>query len=76
VAWRLEGDAGAAIDDLERTVLAAGGVVLRYGQLYGPGTYFGRELPEHPRIDIDEAARRTAAAIEEPSGIIEIVERR
>jgi uncharacterized protein YbjT (DUF2867 family) len=76
VAWRLEGDAGGAVDDLERTVLAAGGVVLRYGQLYGPGTYFERELPEHPRIDIDEAARRTAAAIDEPSGIIEIVERR
>jgi nucleoside-diphosphate-sugar epimerase len=76
VAWRLEGDAGAAVDELERTVIAAGGVVLRYGQLYGPDTYFEHEPPEHPRIDIDEAARRTAAAIDEPSGIIEIVELR
>jgi uncharacterized protein YbjT (DUF2867 family) len=74
VAWRLEGDAGAAVDELERAVLGAGGVVLRYGQLYGPGTYFVHELPEHPRIEIDEAARRTALALDEPSGIIEIIE--
>ena len=32
VAWRLPGDAGAAVDELERLVLDAGGVVLRYGQ--------------------------------------------
>jgi uncharacterized protein YbjT (DUF2867 family) len=74
VAWRLEGDAGAAVDELERTVLGAGGVVLRYGQLYGPGTYFEHEFPEHPRIEIGEAARRTALALEEPPGVIEIVE--
>ncbi|HJR96994.1 MAG TPA: NAD-dependent epimerase/dehydratase family protein [Actinomycetota bacterium] len=75
VAWRLEGDAGAAVDELESTVLGAGGVVLRYGQLYGPGTYFEHEPPDHPRIGIGEAARRTALALEEPSGVIEIVER-
>jgi hypothetical protein len=49
--------------------------VLRYGQLYGPGTYFEHQPPEHPRIEIDEAARRTTLALEEPSGVIEIVER-
>ncbi|HWC70194.1 MAG TPA: NAD-dependent epimerase/dehydratase family protein [Actinomycetota bacterium] len=75
VAWRLEGDAGAAVDELERAVLGVGGVVLRYGQLYGPGTYFEHQPPEHPRIEIDEAARRTTLALEEPSGVIEIVER-
>jgi uncharacterized protein YbjT (DUF2867 family) len=75
VAWRLEGDAGAAVDELERAVLGVGGVVLRYGQLYGPGTYFEHQPPEHPRIEIDEAARRTTLALEEPSGFIEIVER-
>ena len=36
VAWRLPGDAGAAVDEMERLVLDAGGVVLRYGQFYGP----------------------------------------
>ena len=75
LAWRPEGDAGAAVDDLERAVLEAGGVVLRYGQLYGPGTYFELEPPSHPRIEVGEAARRTALALDQPSGIIEIVER-
>jgi uncharacterized protein YbjT (DUF2867 family) len=75
LAWRPDGDAGAAIDDLERAVLDAGGVVLRYGQLYGPDTYFEHEPPGHPRIEIGEAARRTALALDQPSGVIEIVER-
>ena len=40
IAWQLRGDAGAAVSELERLVLAADGVVLRYGRLYGPGTYY------------------------------------
>jgi nucleoside-diphosphate-sugar epimerase len=74
VAWSLGGDAGAAVDDLERWTLEAGGVILRYGQLYGPGTYHPDTPPEPPRIHIDEAARRTAAALDAPPGIIEVVE--
>src|SRR3954469_2360556 len=35
IAWQLPGDAGAAVSELERLVLAAEGVVLRYGRLYG-----------------------------------------
>jgi len=31
------------VGDLERQVLGAGGIVLRYGWLYGPGTGFARE---------------------------------
>ncbi len=74
VAWRLPGDAGAAVDELERSVLDAGGVVLRYGQFTGPGTYHPDEPPQPPTIDIDDAARRTATALDAPAGIIEIVE--
>lgn len=74
VAWRLEGDAGAAVEELERAVLDAGGVVLRYGQLYGPGTYHEHERPDPPRVQIDEAARQTVEALHEPSGVIEIVD--
>lgn len=40
------GEAGRALADLERQVTGAEGlegVVLRYGWLYGPGTYYGRE---------------------------------
>jgi hypothetical protein len=33
--------------------------VLRYGQFYGPGTFYENEPPPTPRIHIDDAARRT-----------------
>jgi nucleoside-diphosphate-sugar epimerase len=57
----------------ERMVLDAGGVVLRYGWLYGPGTYSaaGRRPPS-PRIHVDEAARRTVELLEADSGVIVI----
>lgn len=71
---RLPGDAGAAVDDLERAVLKIDGVVLRYGWFYGPGTYFERELPDPPRVHLIEAARQTALALTAPSGVIEIVD--
>jgi hypothetical protein len=48
-------------------VLDAGGVVVRYGQLYGPGTYYEGELPPHPRIGVDDAARRTVPLIAAPT---------
>lgn len=73
VAWELTGAGGAAKEELERTVLAVGGVVLRYGQFYGPGTYHANP-PDPPRIQIDTAAVRTAAHLGAPSGIVEIVE--
>lgn len=61
---------------LESQVLAyAGvGVVLRYGQFYGPGTYYETEPPDPPRIEITTAAYRTLSALDAPSGTIEIVE--
>jgi nucleoside-diphosphate-sugar epimerase len=40
------GEAGRALADLERQVTGTDGlegIVLRYGWLYGPGTYYGRE---------------------------------
>jgi nucleoside-diphosphate-sugar epimerase len=74
LAARPDGDAGEAVDELERSVLAAGGVVLRYGWLYGPGTYHERELPDPPRIHVDEAARRTALELKHGTGVIELVE--
>jgi nucleoside-diphosphate-sugar epimerase len=75
VAWQLSGDAGAAVSELERLVLAADGVVLRYGRLYGPGTYYQGEKPEPPRVHVDEAARRTVAALDASSGIVEVADR-
>jgi nucleoside-diphosphate-sugar epimerase len=74
VAWRLPGDAGAAVSELERLVLAAQGVVVRYGRLYGPGTYYEHEKPDPPRVHVDEAARRTVPALDSASGIVEVTD--
>jgi len=74
VAWSIPGDGGVAVAEHEQAVLNFGGVVLRYGQFYGPGTYFESEPPSHPRIHIVEAARRTLDWLDAPSGIINITE--
>ena len=74
VAWSLPGDGGAAVEFLERTVLAADGVVVRYGKFFGPGTYYPVTPPGPPRIHIDEAARRTVTLLEAPSGVVDIVD--
>lgn len=75
VAWELPpGDGAAAVRELERSVLDAGGVVLRYGRLYGPGTYFEEEPPPPPRVQVDHAATRTVAALHAPGGVITVVD--
>lgn len=74
IAWRPTGDGAAVVEEHERLVLEAKGVVLRYGRLYGPGTYYEDELPGHPRIHVDEAARRTVAALGSSTGVLTIAE--
>jgi nucleoside-diphosphate-sugar epimerase len=74
VAWELPGDGGAAKQELETAVLGEDGIVVRYGMFYGPGTYHEHDRPERPRVNVDEAARRTADLLDAPSGIVEIVE--
>src|SRR5262249_19746766 len=56
IAWRPAGR-GEAVEDHERHVLSVGGVVVRYGRLYGPGTFYENDLPRSPRVHVDEAAR-------------------
>jgi len=75
VAWDLGGDRGAAVREMEQMVLDRGGVVIRYGQLYGPGTFYEGTPPEPPRVHVDEAARRTAELLEAESGIVTVVDR-
>ena len=60
----------ARVEELERLVLDAEGVILRYGYWYGPGTWFEDRLPPKPRIHIDEAARRTVDALDAPRGSV------
>jgi nucleoside-diphosphate-sugar epimerase len=74
VAWELSGESGAAVEELERMTLEASGIVIRYGQWYGPGTYFEAELPPPPRVHVDEAARRTLPALDAESGVIVVVD--
>jgi hypothetical protein len=50
-------------------VLRAGGVVIRYGQLWGPGTYYQTAPPDSPRIHVDDAARQTLPALAAPPGL-------
>ena len=66
---------GEAVAEHERLVLAAGGVVIRYGTFYGPGTYSGADrVPPPPRIQVDEAARRTVALLTAPSGVVVVTD--
>lgn len=74
VAWEPGGATGEAVNEHERAVLDQGGLVIRYGRFYGPGTYFDQELPGPPRIHVDEAARRTVAAMRRNGGIVALTE--
>lgn len=67
-------EAGDIIAGHERAVLDVDGVVVRYGHLYGPGTYYPGEPPAPPRIHVDDAAARTVPLLEAPSGIVVLVE--
>ncbi|MBS1878839.1 MAG: NAD(P)H-binding protein [Actinobacteria bacterium] len=75
IAWIPAGGAESR-ERHEAQVLEFGGVVLRYGMFYGPGTYHEDGRPEDgsPRIEVTAAARRTLDYLEAPSGIVEIVE--
>jgi uncharacterized protein YbjT (DUF2867 family) len=74
LAWQLPDGPGArAVAELERSVLAESGVVLRYGQFYGPGTYH-EQPPKEPRVHVDRAAERTVEAFGEPTGVIVIID--
>ena len=75
VAWTMRPGAEAdAVAELEKVVLAANGVVLRYGLLYGPGTYFEADPPADPRVHIDVAVAPTLDALGAAPGIVTIVE--
>jgi len=73
IAWRPQ-DRGHVVDQHEQQVLEIGGVVVRYGRLYGPGTFYEQELPPHPRIHVDAAARATPPLLDAASGIVTIVD--
>jgi nucleoside-diphosphate-sugar epimerase len=74
VAWQLSEHGARAIAHLESAVLSFPGTVLRYGQWYGPGTYYASGKPAVPRIQIDAAARCTVEALGRKRGLYEVIE--
>jgi uncharacterized protein YbjT (DUF2867 family) len=75
VAWQLpDGPDARAVAQLESTVLAEGGVVLSYGQFYGPGTYNVDQIPAEPRVQIDRAAERTVELLDAATGVVVITD--
>jgi uncharacterized protein YbjT (DUF2867 family) len=75
VAWQLpDGPDARAVAQLESTVLAEGGVVLSYGQFYGPGTYNVEQIPAEPRVQIDRAAERTVELLDAATGVVVITD--
>jgi uncharacterized protein YbjT (DUF2867 family) len=73
IAWQPDDDMGRAYEELEAMVLGAGGAVVRFGQFYGPGSYYESELPDPPRIHIDAAARRAFEAMD-AEGVVTAVD--
>lgn len=76
IAWDLDPEYAGRLEEHERLTLGfhGAGVVLRYGQFYGPGTYFEEDPPEPPAIEIGEAARRTMKALDASTGVITIAD--
>jgi len=70
ISWELPSEHRRAVTAAhERAVLHAGGVVIRYGQLWGPGTYYPSAPPNPPCIHVDDAARQTLPALNAPPGL-------
>ena len=61
---------------LERETLQTpgiSGVVLRYGYLYGPGTWYGAP-PKPPSVHVDAAAHAALLALDKGSGVYNVAE--
>ncbi|MGI8446875.1 MAG: hypothetical protein ACR2MP_06780 [Streptosporangiaceae bacterium] len=77
ISWEQAAERGRlATAELERTVLGAGGVVIRYGQFWGPGTFYEDAPPTPPRIHVDATARQTLPALAAPPGVTLVVDDR
>jgi len=77
ISWEHRTEAGrAATAAHEEAVLRAGGVVIRYGQFWGPGTFYETAPPDPPRIHVDDAARQTVSALNAPPGLVVVIDDR
>lgn len=62
-----------ALEDAVMGTAGIEGVVLRYGMLYGPGTWNER-APEPPAVHVDAAAQAALLALSGPPGIYNIAD--
>jgi nucleoside-diphosphate-sugar epimerase len=64
VAFELEGEAGRAVEELERSTrrFTGEGLVIRFGRLWGPGTAYDTP-PRPPAIHVDKAGAEGARLI-------------
>lgn len=68
---------GEATEEMERLVTTTpglDGIVLRYGQFYGPGTYYEDSVPDEPRVSVRRAAEQTVEALDWQPGVYEVVD--
>jgi nucleoside-diphosphate-sugar epimerase len=74
VAWPLDGESAEALSVLESSALQSGlgALVIRFGRLWGPGTWHAKP-PEPPHVHITDAGRRAAALIIAATTGIEVV---
>ncbi|MGE3301579.1 MAG: NAD-dependent epimerase/dehydratase family protein [Hyphomonadaceae bacterium] len=70
ISWRTDSVLAAH----EETVIIAKGVVLRYGQFWGPGTWNERRPPPEQPLHVDRAATATIEFLTAASGIYEITD--
>jgi nucleoside-diphosphate-sugar epimerase len=75
IAWQASNP--TSVGHLERAVLDFGGVVLRYGQFHGPGTWdrTAEDMADDgPKVGVDHAAAATVEHLTSPTGIYTIVD--
>jgi nucleoside-diphosphate-sugar epimerase len=73
----LRGETIRGNSEMERLVLAAPGmttVVLRYGFLYGPGTWYETATTDPPVVHVDAAAQAALLAVIKGAGVYNIAE--
>jgi uncharacterized protein YbjT (DUF2867 family) len=74
IAFPVPGIAQRPVDHLERVVLGAEGLVLRYGQFWGDGTWSATAPSGTPALHVDTAAARTVEALGAPTGVLEVLD--
>ncbi|WP_084101792.1 NAD-dependent epimerase/dehydratase family protein [Demequina sp. NBRC 110051] len=72
VAFPLPGAAQRAVTYLEDAVDSVGGLSIRYGLFYGPGTWDETAPRSEDRVHIDTAAKVTIDLLDEAPGVIEV----